>query len=280
MILLTGATGFIGRHVVNALRATGTPVLAVVRDARRASALLGNDGLDWVECDLQTDPGPAVARSRECQRIIHLAWSGLPNYQGSFHLTTNLGADLKFLSAVAAEGVSQILVTGTCLEYGVQNGPLREDDRTFPSTPYGLAKDTLRKSLEYLALERGFVVQWVRLFYTFGQGQNPRSLLAQLDAAIDRGDASFDMSGGEQLRDYLPAPEIGRIVAGLLDTPSCAGIINCSSGQPVSIRRLVEQWRMDRKSDIRFNFGHYSYPDYEPMAFWGIPEKLRAHGLL
>ncbi|NLL11018.1 MAG: hypothetical protein GX268_09095 [Methanomicrobiales archaeon] len=68
---------------------------------------------------------------------------------------------------------------------------------TVPITQYGLAKNTLRKSLEMLQTVHPFTLQWVRLFYLYGPGQNPKCLLSQLDAAIDRSDLVFRMSGGE-----------------------------------------------------------------------------------
>ncbi|MDD3573912.1 MAG: NAD-dependent epimerase/dehydratase family protein [Methanospirillum sp.] len=113
-------------------------------------------------------------------------------------------ADYRFIRNMVLSGVRRVLVTGTCFEYGLQNGCLSEEMLTAPVTPYGFAKDVLRKSLVMLQEIHPFTLQWVRLFYLYGPGQNPKSLLSQLDAAIDRGDLVFRMSGGEQLRDYLP----------------------------------------------------------------------------
>ena len=103
----------------------------------------------------------------------------------------------------------------------------------------------------------------------YGPGQNPKSLLSQLDAAIDRGDPVFRMSGGEQIRDYLPVEEVARRIVQIAGHPDCHGIINCCSGRPVSIRRLVEEHITRRGARIELELGYYPYPEYEPMAFWG-----------
>jgi dTDP-6-deoxy-L-talose 4-dehydrogenase (NAD+) len=103
----------------------------------------------------------------------------------------------------------------------------------------------------------------------YGQGQHPNSLLAQLDQAIDRGDESFDMSGGEQLRDYLPVTEVAARLVALAEHSELSGPINICSGAPISIRRLVENRIAERNANITLNLGHYPYPDYEAMAFWG-----------
>ena len=121
---------------------------------------------------------------------------------------------------------------------GCRRGCLSEDLQSMPANPYGMAKDTLRKSLQLLQTHYHFDFQWVRLFYMYGPGQNPKSLLAQLDTAIDNNDNVFNMSGGEQLRDYLHVEEVARRLALLVEHPECNGIINCCSGKPISVRRL------------------------------------------
>ena len=77
-----------------------------------------------------------------------------------------------------------MLVTGTCFEYGMQSGYLSEKMITNPGNPYALAKDSLRKFLLSLQREVPFTLQWARLFYMYGSGQNPNSILAQLDNAV------------------------------------------------------------------------------------------------
>lgn len=275
-VLVTGATGFVGTHVVKSLLAHGHSVVAVGRDATKGQSKPWADAVTLLPCDLHEDFRPVLDPQLEVEALIHLAWPGLPNYRGFFHLEANLAADLKFLSAAVDAGIPHLTVAGTCLEYGMQNGPLREDQVTAPTTPYGLAKDTLRKSLEMLQLSKPFTLQWVRLFYMYGEGQNPGSLLAQLDRAIDEGHPEFNMSAGEQLRDFMPVTEIGEIFATLMSNPQCNGIINCCSGVPISVRQLVENHCEKRLSNIRLNRGFYPYPTWEPMAFWGVPSKLSA----
>lgn len=274
-VLVTGATGFVGRHVVSEFLQRGHAVTAVARDAARAATMPWFDRVSFVACDLGVEYAPLLMDGALPDAIVHLAWPGLPNYRNFFHIGTNLRSDLAFLPAAVAAGVPQIMVAGTCLEYGMQNGPLTEDMATIPHTPYGFAKDTLRKSLQMLQAERPFALQWMRLFYLFGEGQNPNSLLAHLDRAIDQGDAVFNMSMGDQLRDYSSIQDVARNFALALENPDvCNGVINCCSGKPTPVIDLVDRHRTARGSAIKLNRGHYPYPDYEPMAFWGVPAKL------
>jgi dTDP-6-deoxy-L-talose 4-dehydrogenase (NAD+) len=147
---------------------------------------------------------------------------------------------------------------------------------TNPITPYGFAKDTLRKALQLFQKERNFTLQWMRLFYTYGEGQSPKSLLSQLDMAIDEKRPSFDMSSGAQLRDYLPIESIAERICTAVDNSSINGVINCSSGSPISVLDLVRRRCQERGSDIHLNLGYFSLPEYEPLEFWGVPGKLNS----
>jgi dTDP-6-deoxy-L-talose 4-dehydrogenase (NAD+) len=174
-----------------------------------------------------------------------------------------------FIKKLVELGLKDITITGTCLEYGLYNGCMNPDMITDPKNPYALAKDTLRKFLQLLQNENVFKLKWVRLFYMFGEGQSEKSILRQLDIALEKGDKVFNMSGGEQLRDYLPVEEVGQRIVNICLNKTFDGIINCCSGNPISIRNLVENHLKTKEKNISLNYGYHPYPDYEPMAFWG-----------
>jgi nucleoside-diphosphate-sugar epimerase len=275
-VLVTGATGFVGRHVVDGLLKHGHSVVATARSIQKAQKMPWIKAVIFTECDLHRDFSTLLSLNPRVDVLIHLAWPGLPNYRDSFHIDENLPAALRFLEAAVASGIPHLAVAGTCLEYGMQSGPLSEEMTTAPTTPYGFAKDSLRKSLQLLQQRQPFTLQWIRLFYMFGEGQDSRSLLPQLDRAIDEGQPAFSMSAGDQLRDYMSVREVAANFVRLIENPDCNGVINCCSGNPISVRQLVERRCQERGSDIRLDRGVFPYPDYEPLAFWGVPEKLRS----
>jgi nucleoside-diphosphate-sugar epimerase len=278
-ILVTGATGFVGRHVVNQFVTSGHNVVAMARDKVHARTLPWFEYVEFVTHDLHKSAWDWSSFTIP-DILIHLAWPGLPNYQDYLHISKNMHSDLSFIEAAVQAGVPHIIVAGTCLEYGIQHGPLREEMETYPITPYGFAKDTLRKSLEIMQRRTPFKLQWMRLFYTYGEGQNPKSLLSQLDRALNEGQQFFKMSAGDQLRDYLPIETIARCFEWSAAHPNMSGVINCCSGKPVSVIDLVNQHLAKRARKIHLVRGHYPYPDYEPIAFWGVPEKLTNSGFI
>ncbi len=269
-VLVTGATGFIGDHVVTSLIASGHDIVVLARDKVKASKMIWYPNLRFIAQDLHVpDFEPSFDLLGSPDALVHLAWSGLPDYKNMNHFEKNLPADFKFIKSLVDQGLKQVLVTGTCFEYGMVNGCLSEDMPALPANFYALAKDTLRKSLQLLQQQSSFVFQWARLFYMYGLGQNPNSLIAKLDRAIDKGEPAFDMSGGEQLRDYLPVEDVASRLVFLLEKNKYGGVYNICKGEPISVRNLVEQHLEKRNAKISLNLGYYSYPDYEPMAFWG-----------
>lgn len=273
--LVTGATGFVGRHLVAALLARGCEVRAVARNAETAQGMPWINDVEFVSADIHAAELDVVALADGVDALAHLAWPGLPNYRALFHFEHNLMADYRFIKSVVEAGVKQVLVTGTCFEYGMQSGPLSEQTEAQPANPYGLAKHTLHLFLQNLQQAQPFALQWARLFYLHGEGQNPNSLLAALDRAIDAGDASFNMSAGEQLRDFLPIEIAAGYLAAIAQQRDFNGVINCASGQPVSVRALVEQRLRERGAALHLNLGHYPYPSHEPLAFWAVTERLQ-----
>ncbi|AVA25727.1 NAD(P)-dependent oxidoreductase [Rhizobium sp. NXC24] len=277
-IAVSGATGFVGRHVVARLLNDGHDIVAIARDASKATKMPWADPVTFLAFDLYREPEAMASRMERPDIFVHLAWPGLPDYRGLFNLTHNLGAEIALFRWLIEWGVPHLVVAGTCLEYGLQFGPLAEYAETRPTTPYGLAKDTLRKTLQLMQNTQSFTLQWMRLFYMYGPGQSERSLLSQLDKALAEKRPTFDMSPGDQLRDYLPIEEVAERFARVIAQTEISGIINCCSGRPISVLDLVERHLQANSGSIHLNRGVYSYPDYEALAFWGVPEKLKALG--
>lgn len=272
-VAVTGASGFIGRHVVTELAACGARVVAVTRDAARLGELPRGAGV--VEMDI-ADPGTGCFdRLGSPDVLVHLAWDGLPNYKSPYHFETELPRQYFFIKNLVQGGLGSLVATGTCFEYGMQSGALSEELPPRPTTPYGYAKDALHRQLCFLKSQHPFCLNWARLFYMYGAGQSASSLFPKLKEAALRGDRIFDMSGGEQLRDYLPVTEVARRIVRLALCGRELGTVNICSGEPVSVRALVEKWLRENGWNLELNLGHYPYPDYEPMAFWGAPSVAR-----
>lgn len=273
-IAVTGASGFIGRYVTAKLLEQGEDIVAVTRDATRLEKL--SPCVSIVEMDIASPPKKCFEKMGNPDILIHLAWDGLPNYKSLHHYEVELSRQYNFIKLMIQGGLSSLVVTGTCFEYGMQSGQLSESATTKPANPYGYAKDALRQQLEYLKSTNPFKLTWARLFYMYGEDQSHESLYPLLKNAIKGGDKIFNMSGGEQLRDYLPIEDVANKIVQIAELQTDIGPVNICSGKPISVRSLVEQWLKENGSSLELKLGYYQYPDYEPMEFWGDDSKFNS----
>ncbi|HRN27605.1 MAG: NAD-dependent epimerase/dehydratase family protein [Ignavibacteriaceae bacterium] len=273
-ILVTGATGFVGNYVINELLKYNYQIIATAKSNPVSEKNNWFGKVEFIKCDLNSKID-FFNYLQTPDAVIHLAWEGLPNYKELFHIEKNLPNNFYFLNDLVKSGLKNLTVTGTCLEYGLLNGCLDESMSVKPHIPYSIAKDTLRKYLEELENQFAFKLKWLRLFYTYGVGQNENSIFSQLDRAINNNEKVFNMSSGEQLRDYLPVEKVAEIIVKTAIQNEITGIINCCSGKPISIRKMVEDYLAQNNLSIKLNLGYYPYNDYEPLAFWGDIRKLK-----
>jgi len=270
-VAVTGASGFLGRHVVRELLTRDIEVVAISRrpDPPMTNAMVP---LAMDIGDAGTDP---FARMGHPDVLLHLAWTGLPNYRSSHHLDEELPRQLAFLDTCLKAGLTRLVVAGTCLEYGLQSGELDETTPPLPTTAYGEAKHQLHQHLVEQRKSQDFGLGWLRLFYLYGPGQAATSLYPQLRSAVASG-SGFDMSAGDQVRDFLAVETAAAHIAALTLEYSDVGTVNICSGHPATVIDTVNGWLGEWGAHISLNRGVYAYPDYEPFAFWGSTRRLNS----
>ncbi len=271
VVAVTGAEGFVGRHVVDSLLAE--PDIEVIRIVRPGTRTVEQGASRVFPLDVLGEDAGRRQLPTGVDALVHLAWSGLDDFRSDVHLD-QVEAHERFLQAWLASGVGRIVGVGTCLEYGLIEGELTESMPADPVIAYAEGKAALSGALEELAATFGASWTWARVFYPYGDGQQPKSLWSSLQSAIARGHATFPMSGGEQVRDYVHVDEVGSLLASLALSDEASGVINVCSGQPIVLKDLVEGWIASLGAAIRPQLGVFPYPDYEPMKFWGSRRKL------
>jgi len=274
IIAITGATGFIGRHVRRVLANSGHEVRLLVRDPKKLELLANSEII--VEGDIGQEKSNWFEFLGFPDAVIHLAWGGLPNYMDSCHVEDEFPRQLQFLTSLLNGGLKKLLTTGTCYEYGLANGALSETDETKPNTPYGVAKDNLRKELFDLKSRISFDLVWARIFYPYGEGQVKSSLFSHLQDCIKAGEIEFLIGSGDRVLDFVDIRVVARTLVELSVFAPNAGIVNIGSGKPMSVYDFIKGLIESSGSNIRVVVGGRADRSYESPSFWADKSKLES----
>jgi UDP-glucuronate decarboxylase len=274
-VLLTGATGFVGSNVARALLHDGHEVLAISRAGSERSRIVDIQAeLHIVDHDLLSDSAESLAALRP-EMCIHAAWYVEPGHYLSSSLNVDfLAASTRLAFALAESGCGRLVGLGTCFEYDVDSGRLSEETPTRPRHLYSASKLSLFLLLEQIAALTELEVAWARLFYLYGPYENERRLVSSVAQGLVRGER-VEVTPGEQLRDFLHVEDVGSALAAIAGS-SVLGPINVCSGEPVTVREIVERLgRAAGRPDL-VALGARPYPDGEPTVVLGDNGRLRS----
>ena len=272
-IFVTGGTGFIGSHFLQAALAAGHEVRALRRPGSEPRIALSQQPV-WVEGDLQRYPAEALAG---CEAVVHLAAVGVSPQKASAGelFAQNVQASLALWSRAVDAGVAHLVLCGSCFEYGRSAGRydrIPTDAPLEPVNPDGASKAAASLAAVALAQEKNCRITILRPFTVYGEGQHRDNFYPALRSAALAG-ADFPMTLGEQVRDFVPVGEVaGAFLAALsrVPDPGHPAILNVGTGQAQTLRAFAEHWWSRWQAPGRLLVGAVPYRANEVMRY--VPE--------
>ncbi len=238
-ILLTGASGFIGTHVRKALHEAGHEIISLVRTSGGAMAPYPG------ETFLTGTLAEAGALEQSLSGItmdacVHLAWEGIPDYSSEPSIK-NMEYGFRVLRLCKQMEIKKLVISGSCWEYEKPSGMISENAPLSYENPFKTAKNTLHTIAEMFCRENGIAVHWLRLFYVYGEGQRPGSLIPYVVRELRCGVCPV-LGGAFNQNDFVHVSDVAQAVCKSLDSmegePSC-GTFNIGSGQAVRVLDVV-----------------------------------------
>jgi nucleoside-diphosphate-sugar epimerase len=279
-ILVTGATGFLGSHLIEELLAHGHEIGALVRpeaDAWRLKDVLPRivrldgsfDDLSGIRTALKTFKPEAVA---------HLAWRGVAGADRNNPLQMQNVSDAAALAvACAEEGVTAFVGAGSQAEYGPYPRAISEGDPAHPTTLYGQAKLAAMEAVREIAENKGLRLAWLRVFSTYGPKDADYWLVPSLIRALRSGQR-MPLTRCEQLWGFLHARDAASAFRLALEQPAARGILNLGAPEAPPLKETVLALRDLVNPSAELGFGDIPYRDDQVMILRADVTKLAGLG--
>jgi nucleoside-diphosphate-sugar epimerase len=237
-ILLTGATGFIGRQCLPLLSERGYEIHAV---STRVALNCSSD-IHWHKVDLLN---PLQLQSLVAEvmpsHLLHFAWYVAPGkYWTSLENIRWVQSSLELLRAFVANGGERAVMAGTCAEYDWRYGYCSEKVTPLaPATLYGTCKHSLQIMLDSLSKQTGLSTAWGRIFFLYGPYEHQDRLTSSVIRSLLKGE-QVRCSHGNQIRDFLYVKDAANAFVALLES-SVEGPVNIGSGRPVVLKNIIKK---------------------------------------
>ncbi len=273
-VLVTGASGFLGRYVLAGLQRRN---IATVMLGRRRAA--DSTSADFIEADLLAAPDfTSLVREAAATHLLHLAWYAEHGKYWTSPLNLRwVEATTRLVEAFCAAGGKQVVVAGTCAEYDWSQGCCREDSTPLnPATLYGTAKDTARRLVTELCDQHDVALAWGRVFLPFGAGEARERLIPSLIDVFSNRRAPFGVNA-TAYRDFLHASDVAEGFIALLQS-GASGAYNISSAQPVLVGDVARELARLLDADAQVVLSLAASRPGEPSSLFGENLKLKALG--
>lgn len=268
-VLVTGAAGYIGRHVVKAFLNEGYYVLA--ND-------LNNKGIDdraeIIDIPIFSGARDIFRQMGQPDLLVHLAWRDGFIHNSNAHME-DLSKHVIFLNNMIAGGLKSVTVMGSMHEIGYFEGAIDENTPCNPLSMYGIAKNALRQELLLGAQEKEVIVHWLRAFYIYGDDARGSSIFSKIVQAAEDGRHTFPFTQGKNKYDFIHISELAKQIAKASVQEEETGIINVCSGIPVALGEKVEHFIEEHGFDIKLEYGKFPDRPYDSPAVWGNNKRIK-----
>lgn len=270
-VIVTGASGYLGRHVVRALSRRGVSVIAIARGD------LGADlaGVQQLNRDLWSLTPEEWVEYAQDATLIHLAWRDGFRHESIAHMG-ELSKHFSLVNTLAELGLKRFVSIGSMHEIGPTEGLITEEIACNPVSQYGIAKNAFQSAAAELCARTGISFAWLRCFYIIGDDERNHSVFTRILEQSLAGDSDFPLTTGTAQFDFIDVAELGELICSVSLSSTC-GIVNLGSGNVQSLRSAIEQFISNNRLQIKPKFG--AFPERSGISAGAWPDLSKLHDL-
>lgn len=267
-VLVTGASGYIGPHVISNLLNKNCRVFGVSRSLSQQV-----EGCSYIEKDIFDESVDFFQLAKHPEVCIHLAWKDGFSHNSPNHILY-LSQHFRFLKDLIDKGLKSLVVLGTMHEVGYWEGSISEDTPCNPTTLYGIAKNALKDALITYCKDKGCSLKWLRAYYILGDEKRANNIFAKILQAEQLDKKEFPFTTGTNLYDFINVDELAEQISTCSLQNEIGGVIECCSGKPQKLADAVEQFIAQNNLKIKLKYGAFPDRDYDSPGIWGDNSKL------
>ena len=229
-IIVTGINGLIGQYISKPLEKLGFEVFGIGTKTIEKNNYFSIDLNDHIKLE-------NIFKEIRPEYLIHLAWDTKKGYLDSEANFDLLYSSIKMLKYFKENGGKRSVFIGTCFEYKFKDTPLKENDELNPTTIYAKTKNYLREISEIYCSKHGIDFCWGRIFYTYGENENPNRLFPHIINSLKE-NKKVSINYSQLKKDYIFAGDIAKSIALIIDS-NINGIINLCTSNAVSLEEIA-----------------------------------------
>jgi len=265
-ILLTGGTGFIGSSLLYSLDQLGFEVMTMCRSEPNNAY----QNITWLEADLlDAETYETQIAEFSPNIVVHLAWQGLPDYSLNNSLI-NLSLTIRFLSFVTRlKSCRKVIVAGSCWEYGNTVGECHEEMSLSPTSYFAWAKNSIRTWLELHCEQNKIEYVWLRIFYVYGPGQRPASIVPSILSSLINKEEPY-IQNPFNANDYVYIDDVVNAFLISINKSFLSGTYNIGSGKSVRVLEILNLARdlLGNSKCLPYKDDRFSKDRGGNMDFW------------
>jgi len=268
-IAIIGGTSFIGQKLIARLYKKNFRIVATYNSNKK----IKKKNIVWKKLDIKKSKKNYFKYLSYPDIVINLAWPDIPKYRLKKHFKT-FYYQKKFNHNLIENGLKNLIVLGTCYEYGKINGRISENVKEKPTIPYAVSKLKLLKSILELKEKNFFKFTWIRPFFVYGINKKRKNLYSLIKETEKQKPEKLKVNGN-LIRDFISVKFLCSTIVRIIKLNEDFGVLNVCSGKGTSVRNFIKKNLKDKKNLKKIFMNAKNPNNFEPKSFWGDNSKLK-----